>query len=138
MLLLDKMMSDNLNKKFFEDDVDLETEEERPDGKIVVRPKGTIQILESWVNKYFKPVDRKPIDDMLDTFRKVRNLRQKPAHKVCTDVFNQEHFRKQREIVVDAYDAVRTLRLILANHPRVKRNPPEIGKHLFEGKIWDI
>lgn len=138
MLLLDKMMSDNLNKKFFDDDVDLETEEERPDGKIVVRPKGTIQILESWVNKYFKPVDRKPIDDMLNTFRKVRSLRQKPAHKVCTDVFNQEHFRKQREIVVDAYDAVRTLRLILANHPRVKQNPPEIGKHLFEGKIWDI
>ncbi|MBL2669435.1 AAA family ATPase, partial [Klebsiella pneumoniae] len=43
MLLLDKMMSDNINKKFFEGDVELEIEKEREDGKIVVRPKGTIQ-----------------------------------------------------------------------------------------------
>jgi hypothetical protein len=138
MLLLDKMMSDNLNKKFFEDDVELESEEERADGKIVVKQKGTIQILESWVNKYFRPADRKPIDDMVAIFRKVRDLRQKPAHKVNADVFDQEYFRKQREIVVNAYDAVRTLRLILANHPAVKANPPHISDHLFKGEIWDI
>jgi hypothetical protein len=138
MLLLDKMMSDNLNKKFFEGDVDLESEEERDDGKIVVRPKGTIQILESWINKYFRPADKKTIDDMLATFRKVRNLRQKPAHKVNTDTFDQEHFRRQREIVVNSYDAVRTLRLILANHPAVKANPPDINDYLFKGEIWHI
>lgn len=138
MLLLDKMMSDNLNKKFFENDVELESEEERADGKIVVRAKGTIQILESWINKYFNPVDRKPVDEMLATFRKVRNLRQKPAHKVSTDTFDQEHFRKQRDIVVRSYDSIRTLRLILANHPAVKKKPPEIGEHLAKGEIWDI
>lgn len=125
MLLLDKMMSDNINKKFFEDDVDLESEEERDDGKIVVTPKGTIQILESWVNKYFHPADPTPIEDMMKTFRKVRQLRQRPAHKVNADSFDQELFKKQREIVVKAYDSVRTLRLILANHPRVKANPPK-------------
>ncbi|NOR70232.1 MAG: AAA family ATPase [Methylomarinum sp.] len=138
MLLLDKMMSDNLNKKFFENEVELESEEERADGKIVVRAKGTIQILESWVNKYFKPIDRKPIDEMLSTFRKVRKLRQKPAHKVSTDTFDQEHFRKQRDIIVRSYDSIRTLRLILANHPAVKKKPPEIGEHLAKGEIWDI
>jgi hypothetical protein len=57
MLLLDKMMSDNINKKFFENDVDLETEEERSDGKIIVKYKGTIQILEAWINKYFRPAE---------------------------------------------------------------------------------
>lgn len=60
MLLLDKMMSDNINKKFFENDVAVEIEEERDDGKIVVKPKGTIQILESWINKFFRLADPAP------------------------------------------------------------------------------
>lgn len=138
MLLLDKMMSDNINKKFFENDVIQENEEEREDGKIVVKPKGTIQILEAWVNKYFKPTDPKPIEDMIKTFREVRSLRQKPAHKVNPDSFDQKLFKKQREIVVKAYDSIRTLRQILANHPKVRDNPPKISEQLFDGKIWDI
>lgn len=138
MLLLDKMISDNINKKFFENDVAVEIEEEREDGKIVVRPKGTIQILESWVNKYFRPSDPEPIEKMIATFKKVRKLRQKPAHKVNADSFDQEIFKKQRMIVVDSYDSVRTLRMMLANHPKVKTNPPEISDQLFKGEIWDI
>lgn len=108
------------------------------DGKIMVKLKGTIKLLDSWVNKYFMPSDKKPIDEMLVTFRKVRDLRQKPAHKVHTNVFSQEHFRKQRVIVIRSYDAVRALRLILANHPKVKANPPHISEHLFKGEIWGI
>lgn len=138
MLLLDKMMSDNINKKFFENDVELEVEEERDDGKITVRQKGTIQILESWVNKFFKLSDRAPIDKMLAIFREVRNLRQKPAHKVSTDSFDQKHIHKQQELILKSYDAVRTLRQILANHPLVKANPPEIDDHLYKGEIWHI
>lgn len=138
VLLLDKMMSDNINKSFFGNDVDLETEEERDDGKILVRQKGTIQILESWVSKYFTPVDPKPVEDMMATFRNVRQLRQKPAHKVNKNKFDQTIFKKQREIVIKAYDAVRTLRMLLANHPEVRKNPPKISERLFKGEIWDI
>ncbi|MGD1927971.1 MAG: hypothetical protein ACFB12_03590 [Leptolyngbyaceae cyanobacterium] len=138
MLLLDKLMSDNINKKIFENDVELESEEERDDGKIIVKPKGTIQILEAWVNRYFKPVDPTPIEEMIKTFRKIRQLRQKPAHEVNVDSFDQELFRKQREIVINAYKSVRTLRQILANHPKVRVNPPKINEQLFNGEIWDI
>lgn len=138
MLLLDKMMSDNINKKFFENDVDLESEKEREDGKIVVTQKGTIQILEDWINKYFRPADPTPIENMVKTFRKVRQLRQKPAHKVNADAFDQQLFKQQRDIVINAYDAVRTLRLILANHPKVKEKPPKISERLYKGEIWDI
>ncbi|WP_053981110.1 hypothetical protein [Marinagarivorans algicola] len=138
MLLLDKMMSDNLNKKFFENDVSVEVEEERDDGKIIIRPKGTIQILESWIDMYYQTPDRKHVDQMLAAFRKVRKLRQKPAHKVNVDSFDQSLFKKQRDVVIKAYDAVRTLRLMLANHPAVMANPPEINDRLFKGEIWDI
>ena len=138
MLLLDKMMSDNINIKFFESDVELESEEEREDGKIIVRRKGTVQILTAWVNKYFKPVDAKPIENMIATFKKVRKLRQKPAHKVNTDSFNQDIFKKQRQIIINSYDAIRTLRMILANHPDVRKKPPEISEQLLHGDVWDI
>lgn len=75
---------------------------------------------------------------MLDTFRKVRQLRQKPAHAINNNNFNQEFFKQQRDIIIKAYDAIRTLRLILANHPNVKKNPPRISEHLYKGEIWDI
>ena len=113
-LLLDKMMSDNINKKFFQDDIILENEEERSDGKIVVRPKGTIQILDEWINKFYTPAEPEPINAMIKVFRKVRQLRQKPAHKVNTDSFDQEYFKSQRQLIIDAYDSLRTLRLIFS------------------------
>lgn len=138
VLLLDKMMSDNINKKFFEKDVPVESEEERADGKIVVRSMGTIQIFEAWVNKYFRPQDPKSINDMFSTFRKVRKLRQKPAHRINANVFDQEIFKQQRQLVIDAYDSVRTLRMILANHPDIRRNPPDISERLFKGEICDM
>ncbi len=138
VLLLDKMMSDNINKNFFKGDITLEAEEERFDGKIIVHKKGTIQLLESWINRYFRTPDRSPIDEMISTFKMVRKLRQKPAHKVSPDRFDQDIFKKQREVVISAYGAVRTLRLILANHPRVIANPVEIPDWLFNGEIWDI
>ncbi|MDP2603706.1 MAG: AAA family ATPase [Deltaproteobacteria bacterium] len=79
VLLLDKMMSDNINKEFFANEIPLEEDEERPDGKIVVRQKGMIALLEAWVRKYFRPANRKPMDHMFKGFRAVRKLRQKPA-----------------------------------------------------------
>lgn len=136
--LLDKMMSDNLNKDFFRGYIGLEEEEERADGRIVVHQVGTIQLLEQWVKKYFRPQEPEPIAKMLATFRHVRQARQKPAHSVDEDKFDQKYFREQRQLVVDAYDAVRTLRLMLANHPTVRANPPEINDLLYKGKIWDI
>jgi hypothetical protein len=138
MLLLDKMLSDNINKKFFEGDIELESEETRDDDKIVVTQKGTIQLLEQWIYKYFTPAEEQPVKDMLSTFRKVRKLRQKPAHKVESDTFDQAIFKKQRDIVINAYVAVRMLRLILANHPKVRANPPDISEQLSKGEIWDI
>jgi hypothetical protein len=136
--LLDKVMSDNINLDFFKGDVALESESERGDGKIIVTQKGTIQLLEQWVSKFFRPKDPLPMSDMFSIFKKVRKLRQKPAHSVNENEFDQKYFKEQRELVKEAYNAVRTIRLAFANHPAVKKNPPEIDTLLFQGKIWDI
>lgn len=131
--VLDKMISENINKAFFEGEIPLQVDEVREDEKIVVREKGSIALLEEWLNRIQFP-DPKPKDEMLQTFRRIRKLRQQPAHSVQQDVFDQQYFREQRELVVASYGAIRTLRLILANHPNV--NGYSVPEWLFKGEIW--
>lgn len=136
--LLDKMLSENLNKKFFGDDIPLEQEEVREkDGKIIVREKGTIQLLEEWLNINFRTPydeDKKLTNQMFETFREIRRLRQKPAHAINEDGFDQMYFQQQRELMIRAYEAVRTVRQALEFHPSVRGY--KIPDWLESGKIW--
>lgn len=136
VLTLDKMMSDNIDKEFFKYEVEYETEERRHDGKLLVRQKGTIAILEDWLAVIFRPSDPRPMEDMIATFKQVRRQRQKPAHALEADVFDPKFFHQQRKLVILAYKAIRTLRLIFTNHPAVKGAEIEIPDVLNEGRIW--
>ena len=136
VLTLDKMMSDNVNKRFFMNEVADEYEENREDGKIVVKPKGTIAMLDEWLSAHFHPDDPKPMEMMVQAFKRVRKLRQKPAHSVKPDTFDQKFFHDQRQIVIEAYNAIRTIRLVFANHPAVRAAHLKIPQHLYEGEIW--
>ena len=62
--LLDKLISENINKDFFKKDVRSEDEQTRKDGKVVIRQKGTIQMLDDWLKLSFITEDRKPIEDI--------------------------------------------------------------------------
>lgn len=73
------MLSDNINKDFGSD-VAYETEQQRRDGKVVVRQKGTLQILDEWLRKTFRTSDWELWDAAIKAFRELRQLRQKPAH----------------------------------------------------------
>jgi hypothetical protein len=135
VLLLDQMMSDNINRDFFNDDVELETETVRSDGKVIVTTKGTIQLLEQWFTKMMRFPDPVPFQEMVATFRRVRKLRQAPAHRAEDSTFDQENFKRQRELVITAYEAVRIVRLMLANHPSVRDY--EVDELLRDGHIWN-
>jgi len=71
---------------------------------------------------------------MLKIFRKIRSLRAPIAHKFDDDHFDQQFFHDQRELIIEAYKAIRTMRLILANHPRLKKF--EVPDWLYKGEIW--
>lgn len=138
MLLLDKMLSDNINKDFFMNKVPYKNEIEGDDGKIEVTPKGTLQILNDWQYKFFKTNDWKPWKTSIATLRKIRKIRQKPTHSINEDVFNQKYFKKQREIIKSAYIAVRTIRLMFMNHLDVQAAVIKIPDWLKCGNIWII
>lgn len=117
VMLLDQVLSDNINKDFFRGDIALEEDFERPDHRIEVRQIGTLSLLEKWIRTKFTPSDPAVLDRCFAALRKVRKLRQIPAHVPVDDKFDQQFFKDQRQLIIDAYGAVRLIRLVFKNHP---------------------
>lgn len=135
-LLLDQLLSDDLNRDFFQGDVELSRYLTDEDGKRVTQSKGTIQLLEEWVGAKFRPSDPKAMEEMFANFRRVRRVRQKPAHKVEDNEFDQKYVEDQRELISNAFDAVRTLRMVLENHPAARNH--EVPDYLREARVWTM
>jgi hypothetical protein len=115
--LLDKLLSENISKDYFRGDVQLEEDKPRKDGKIQVVQKGTIQLLEEWIKKYFSSTEPQKVDDAFTKIRKIRKERQRPAHAIMSDVYDPAFFDRQQELMRDAYEFVHALRLIFSCHP---------------------
>jgi hypothetical protein len=130
---LDKLLSDNIDRKFFGNDVNHTIEIERKDGKIVVEQKGTIQILEDWLNNFLKE-ENQTVSSIIAAFKKVRSRRQPIAHKIDENIFNQSFFQEQRAIIKECHDALTSLRLILQKS--LTDGAYSIPKRFENLKIW--
>jgi hypothetical protein len=131
--LLDKMLSDNINKEFFGNDIPLEIETVRNDGKTIINPKGTITLLDEWLRNNIKVQDETAFSIIINPIKKVRKERQKPAHNIQEDVFDKEYYAKQKELIESVYVSLRTIRLLFMNHPAAKNY--KVPDWLYEGKI---
>jgi hypothetical protein len=89
--------------------------------------------LEIWINKNIEFPDSEPKDYMIKIFRDVRSLRSKPAHTYFINKWDLGFFKKQKELVRKTYGAVRILRLVFANHRKVKT--VEVPDWLSKGRI---
>lgn len=115
--LLDKFLSENINKSFFEGTLELEVLK-LIEGDIYERVrKGTLQLLEEWIVLSFRfPEDSHP-SKMLKPLKKVRKERQTPAHKVVDNKYDKSYFAKQKSIMEDCYFSITSLRRNLQTHP---------------------
>lgn len=118
ILLLDQMVSDNINKKFFQNDIPLTSDIDLGDDRVEVRQKGTLTLLDEWVTAKYSEATL--INEMLQPFKEVRKLRQKPAHSIREDDFDEKYVREQRELVVRVWRAMQSLRLAFSSHPNCK------------------
>lgn len=131
--LIDKLVSENINKEFFKGKIGLQEEIPYTNNKLKVVEKGTIRLLSEWLDAKLKFPDPKLKDEMLNMFKKIRKERQKPAHSITDNSYDVNYFDLQKELVVESYRSIRTLRLIFVNHPLTQGyRPPE---WLQKGKI---
>ena len=110
-----------------------EKEQRRKDGKIIVTQKELFNFL---MNGYVNSLDQQTGQYGMKQSHPKRSskLRQKPAHEIEEDVFDQKYFKDQRDLILDTYSAIRTIRLIFANHPKVRKASIDIPDCLREEK----
>jgi hypothetical protein len=133
--LSDKLLSENLNKKFFGDDVPTTIDVDLGNGRFERRPKGTMTLLDEWIRQEFKSKDWSSWDRAIATFKDVRMRRQNPAHAINEDAFDQKFVQEQRELVVSIYQALTVLRQILQIDSQVQAAKIQIPDWLEKGNI---
>ncbi len=131
---LEKIIVENINREFFTNDISFESETRRPDGKIEVKQKGTIQLLEDWLRSYYRTSEPSRHQELMQIPRKIRKLRQAPAHKLNDDIFDATLLKDQRDLITEAYSFVQCLRIVFKNHPMARGY--EIPARLAQGKIF--
>lgn len=137
--LLDKMVSENLNLAFFKGEIELSVEEPLGNGKVEVKKKGTLKLLQEWIDSNYTAYSdegNEEIAFMFKVFRKIRKLRQKPAHAIEEDQFDYKYLFDQRDLMKDLTRANIALVSIFASHPAA--TGVEIDPHLLDGRIWFI
>jgi hypothetical protein len=126
--LLDKMLSENINRDFFKGDIELERQVARDDGSFEVQRPGTRQLLEEWLSTRYSRSDGEDVSrEVLEPLREVRKLRQKPAHAMRSNEYDRSYPKEQDDILGRACRALTQLRLIFSSHPRARErySPPD-------------
>ena len=137
--VLDKMLSDNINRDFFQKDVPYEDETTDSKGRVVVTQRGTIRILDEWIKAKVRPKNedsQKLVDQAIATLKDIRKRRNPQAHKLGVDAYDRELFMEQIKIMRDAYRAMVTFRQMLKMHPAAKDY--DVPEELEQMKVLDF
>ena len=134
-LRLDQLLSDDINPKFFKGDVELNRYMIDGEGNKFTQQKGTIQLLEEWMESNFKTTEHEAVATIFMNVRAVRKARQKPAHMIEENEFDQKYVSEQRALIIKAFNSVQVLRMAIEKHPAA-RNYNKVPDYLREGKVW--
>lgn len=120
ILLLDKMISENINKKFFKGKIDLYEFKDIEEGIVERTQKGTLRLFEEWLISNFETDKEESLRKIFDPLKLIRNERRKPAHKIIENIYDKNYTEKQREIIQNAYHSIQLLSLIFLRHPNAQ------------------
>ena len=134
--LLDKMLSDNMNIAAFGGDVTHLERVEVGNGEFESRQKGSISMLEEWLSLRYPTASPEERLAIIRPLRKVRSLRQPPAHKIIGDKYDKQFYKRQDELVWKVYEALRNLRCLLATDPSVSGYEPQFWVREFPVKSY--
>ncbi|WP_373017939.1 hypothetical protein [Thiomicrorhabdus sp.] len=118
--LLDKFLSENINRSFFKGKIDLEELIPLDDSTFERKQKGTLSLLEEWISKFFRYPDENIPKEIMKSLRKVRRERQLPAHKIIDNNYDPSLVELQKNIVEECYLSLGSIRRNLQTHPKAK------------------
>lgn len=108
--VLEKIVCNNISIKAF-------TKEQNHTNAVCrEREEGSIAVLGKWL----KANGRNPqmVDGLIvEPLKKLRKLRQIPAHKIESDVYDKTVYRDQNELIKEVYLSIHYLRIMLGTHP---------------------
>lgn len=114
----DKVLSDNIDQKFFPPEIERRVKTILKSGEVLVEPRGSISLLDEWVRNSTAHVEREALaDEMTNVFRKVRKLRQEPAHRFSKNEFSVNYFSQRRALLCQIFEGVRSLRIAMSALP---------------------
>jgi hypothetical protein len=126
--LLDKLLSESLNRDFFKGDLELERRVPGKNGVYEVERPGTLKLLEEWLSKYYRTANGEDVGkEVLKPMRDIRSMRQKPAHTIEGNDYDEKYPKEQDRLLEQTLRRLTKLRLILESHPlaRKRYTPPD-------------
>lgn len=129
VLVLEKMVVHNISIKTFQKGAMHIRSVERKDQSGT--DKGSLVMFEEWLLLNIRgPEDLSDI--IIRPLRNIRSIRQKPAHELNSNVYDELLHQKQHDLMKDTYTAIRGIRLSFANHPLAKT--VKVPEHLVTGE----
>ena len=117
LMSMEKLVINNLNAETF-----LATGENiRPAYKYdsESKEKGTLALLSEWITINTSPKENIP-ELIMNPLKNVRKIRQRPAHKLDIDEYDNDYILEQANIIKEAYCAIGAIRFRLSRHPKCK------------------
>ena len=118
---LDKLLSENVNRDFFKDDIPMEDRIEAKDGSIERRQVGTITLIERFLKKHYRTANGEEVSrEVVTPWRKVRELRNAPSHSLRADAYDLKFPGEQDTLLGEAVRSLTRLRLVFSSHPKAR------------------
>ena len=134
--LLDKMLSENIDFAAFGAGVARQERVEINENSFEVRQRGSLSMLEEWITSQFPALPNTETSAIMEPLKKVRTLRQKPAHAILEDKYDDQFYALQDELVWKVYSALKRFRRLLVCHPSVSDYQPPFWEGRFTIKSY--
>ena len=98
--------------------------------------RGTLAMLKDWLEFKFKTREAAPLEEIMATFRKVRKLRQRPAHKLTENKHDESLFETSASCSLRP-----TSRFGRSAGPRITQArsvADDMDQLVRSGNIWDF
>lgn len=131
VLVIEKMVIHNISvKAFLKDSFKISSIDRKDENG---KDKGSLVMLEEWLHKNISNTNFDIDDIILKPLRKIRKMRQIPAHELSSTSYDLDIYQKQDDLVKELYGAVSAMRSLFMCHPATRN--VEIPEYVLNGRF---